>query len=60
MSQPQLAQASGVSLSTVGNFESGLRRNVTPQKVVAIRHALEREGIVFDGNGGVKLRKGRK
>jgi hypothetical protein len=42
------------------NFELGTRRNVTPENVQAIRIALEIAGVMFDGNGGVKLRKGRK
>jgi DNA-binding XRE family transcriptional regulator len=60
MSQEKLAKAAGVSTATVGNFESGLRRNVTREHVQDIRIALELAGVMFDGNGGVKLRKGRK
>jgi DNA-binding XRE family transcriptional regulator len=58
--QPTLAKQAGVATTTVINFELGTRRNVTPEKVLAMRHALELAGVVFDGNGGVKLRKGRK
>jgi transcriptional regulator with XRE-family HTH domain len=60
MSQGDLADAAKVSKSTVVNFELGTRRNVTPENVQRIRIALEIAGVMFDGNGGVKLRKGRR
>jgi transcriptional regulator with XRE-family HTH domain len=59
MTQPQLAKAAGVGTSTVINFELGTRRNVTPESIQLIRIALELAGVMFDGNGGVKLRKGK-
>ena len=59
-SQPRLAEEANVGYSTIVNFELGTRRNVTPEKVLAIRHALELAGVEFDGNGGVKLRKDRR
>ncbi|TPW00516.1 MAG: hypothetical protein USCAAHI_00035 [Beijerinckiaceae bacterium] len=60
MTQRQLAKAAGVGVSTVMNYELGTRRNVTPEMIQSIRIALELAGVMFDGNGGVKLRKGRK
>jgi transcriptional regulator with XRE-family HTH domain len=60
MTQKQLADAAGVGTSTVMNFELGTRRNVTPEMVQSIRIALELAGVMFDGNGGVKLRKGAR
>jgi transcriptional regulator with XRE-family HTH domain len=60
MSQGRLAAAAGVSLATVMNFELGRWRNVLPENIQAIRIALEVGGVMFDGNGGVKLRKGRR
>jgi transcriptional regulator with XRE-family HTH domain len=58
--QPRLAAESGVGTSTVINFELGTRRNVTPEKIQAMRIALEIAGVMFDGNGGVKLRKDKR
>ena len=59
-SQTDLARAAGVGLSTVYDFEKD-RRSVSREKVQAIRIALEVAGVMFDGgNGGVKLRKGKK
>ena len=56
-SQTKLAKAANVGLSTVYDFEKG-RRDVSREKVQAIRIALEIAGVMFDGgNGGVKLRK---
>jgi transcriptional regulator with XRE-family HTH domain len=60
MSQGRLAAAAGVSLATVMNYELRTRRNVTPESIQAIRIALELAGVMFDGNGGVKLRKDRR
>lgn len=58
-SQPQLATAAAVGLSTVVDFERD-RRKVSPEMVQAMRIALEVAGVMFDGNGGVKLRRTRK
>jgi transcriptional regulator with XRE-family HTH domain len=60
MSQSRLAAAAGVSLATIVNYELGTRRNVTPENVQRIRIALEVAGVMFDGNGGVKLRRDRR
>ena len=61
MSQPKLAEAAGLGLSTVVDFERS-RRTVAPASVAAIHAALEAAGVVFlpeNGNGpGVALRKG--
>lgn len=57
--QPQLAEASGVSPSTIRDFESGKRTPIA-NNLTAIRTALENAGVLFidqNGNGpGVRLR----
>ncbi len=62
MTQPELAAAAGLGLSTIVDFERS-RRPVSDQGVGAIRAALEAAGVVFvDENGegpGVRLRKQR-
>ncbi len=59
LSQSELANKAGVSLSTVVDFER-TRRVVAQQSVTALRAALEAAGIEFiDPNGGgagVRLR----
>ena len=61
LTQPQLARASDLGLSTVVDFERG-RRKVSDAAVQALKVALEEAGIIFiDENGGgagVRLRKG--
>ena len=57
-SQTRLANASGVGLSTVYDFEK-TRREVSREKVQAMRIALELAGIMFNGDG-VSLRRPRK
>lgn len=60
ISQSQLANAAGLGLSTVVDFEKE-RRQVSAEAVNAILTALENAGIEFiDENGGglgVRLRK---
>jgi len=60
--QPQLAEASGTSLSTIVYFERGKRVPIL-NNLAAIRAALEKAGVVFveeNGEGpGVRLKKGR-
>lgn len=60
MTQPKLAEAAGLGLSTVVDFERE-RRVVSDQAITAIRTALEQAGVVFlpeNGNGpGVALKK---
>ena len=60
MTQGTLAEAAGVSLSTVVDFERE-RRVVAERSAAAIRAALEAAGVIFiDANGdgaGVRLRK---
>ena len=60
MTQPELAEAARLGLSTIVDFERR-RRQVSEDAVVAIQNALERAGVEFiDENGGgagVRLRK---
>jgi transcriptional regulator with XRE-family HTH domain len=60
MTQPQLAEAAGVGLSTVVDFERE-RRQVAAPSVEAMRAALEAVGAVFipenGGGAGVRLKK---
>jgi transcriptional regulator with XRE-family HTH domain len=60
MTQPQLAAAAGLGLSTVVDFER-TRRTVSPDAANAIRSALEATGVEFTNGGqpGVRLRKDR-
>lgn len=60
--QPRLAEASNLGLSTVVDFERG-RRAVSADAVAALAGALESAGVIFvpeNGEGpGVRLRKDR-
>jgi transcriptional regulator with XRE-family HTH domain len=60
LTQPQLASAAQVGLSTVVDFERD-RRSVSDEAVVKMQRALENAGAEFiDENGGgpgVRLRK---
>jgi transcriptional regulator with XRE-family HTH domain len=55
-----LAKASGVHRNTISNFETG-KFGGDPEKLRAIREALEAAGVIFveeNGHGpGVRLRK---
>lgn len=56
--QPQLAEAAGLGLSTVVDYER-TRRSVSPDAVGTLQAALEAAGVEFT-NGeepGVRLRK---
>jgi transcriptional regulator with XRE-family HTH domain len=59
-SQPQLAEASGTSVSTIRDFETGKRSPIV-NNLTAIRTALEVAGVEFipenGGGAGVRLRK---
>ena len=61
-SQAKLAEAAGVGLSTVRNFEAG-RSTPVGNNLAAIRSVMEQAGVIFvDENGegpGVRLRKDR-
>jgi DNA-binding transcriptional regulator YiaG len=60
ITQPQLAAAACLGLSTVVDFERS-RRAVSNAAIAALRATLESSGVEFT-NGeepGVKLRKGR-
>lgn len=58
--QPKLAEASGLGLSTVVDFEKE-RRQVADQSIKAMQQALENAGVIFvaeNGEGaGVRLKK---
>jgi transcriptional regulator with XRE-family HTH domain len=57
-SQRQLADESGVGLSTVAEFEND-KRDPWVDNLAAIRNAFEKAGIVFENDGkfvGVKLK----
>jgi len=60
MTQPQLATAAGIGLSTVVDFERD-RRSVSKEAVGRMQEALESAGVEFiDENGGgpgVRFRK---
>lgn len=57
-SQKQLAEAAGVGLSTIADFERG-RRTPIGNNLAAIQRALEAAGVEFTNGGepGVKLRR---
>ena len=57
-SQTKLAEEAGVGLSTVYDFEKG-RREVSREKVQAMRIALELAGILFNADS-VTLKRRRK
>jgi transcriptional regulator with XRE-family HTH domain len=57
-SQRQLADASGVGLSTVAEFEND-KREPWPENLTAMRSTYEKAGIIFENDGtfvGVKLK----
>jgi transcriptional regulator with XRE-family HTH domain len=57
-SQRQLAEESGVGLSTVAEFEND-KRDPWPDNLAAIRNAFEKAGIICENDGkfvGVKLK----
>ena len=59
MTQPSLAGAAGLGLSTIVDFERS-RRGVSENSIAAIRAALEVAGVAFiaanGGGPGVRLR----
>lgn len=58
---PQLAEAAGVSVSTINSFELERRRPIAAN-LAALQRALEAAGVEFiaenGGGPGVRLRKG--
>jgi len=60
MTQPELADKSGLGLSTIVDFEN-MRRHVSKEAIEAIKAALTRAGIEFieenGGGQGVRLRQ---
>ena len=60
LTQPELAAAAGLGLSTIVDFERA-RRSVSRGAIAMIRAALERGGIEFiaenGGGPGVRLKK---
>ena len=63
MTQPQLAAAAGIGLSTVVDFERE-RRSVSKEAAGRMQEALEAAGIEFisenGGGPGVRLRKSKR
>src|SRR4051794_39173903 len=63
MTQPQLADAAKLGLSTIVDFERN-RRQVSDDAIIAMQTALARSGVEFiDENGGgpgVRLKNGVK
>lgn len=57
-SQPRLAEAAGISHSTVIDYERA-RRDVSARAIRSIRLALENAGIIFLDGDGVKLDRPR-
>jgi transcriptional regulator with XRE-family HTH domain len=63
-SQTQLAEAAGVALTTVSDYEID-KRDPRPDSLTAIRRALEAAGVVFEDDGKfvsvkLKIRRGKK
>jgi transcriptional regulator with XRE-family HTH domain len=60
LTQPELAKAAGLGLSTIVDFERE-RREVSQDSIVAIQTALERAGVAFiaenGGGAGVRLKR---
>lgn len=60
LTQPDLAQAAGLGLSTVVDFEKS-RRSLPGETLAKIKAALETAGVEFipenGGGAGVRLRK---
>ncbi|HTB04135.1 MAG TPA: helix-turn-helix transcriptional regulator [Bradyrhizobium sp.] len=57
-SQRQLADASGVALSTVADFEN-YKREPRSDNLAAMRDAFEKSGVIFESDSkhvGVKLK----
>jgi DNA-binding XRE family transcriptional regulator len=59
MTQPQLANRVGCSLTTLVNYELD-RRYVTDEMIQSIQHALEKAGAIFIDGNGVRLQRNRK
>ncbi len=61
--QPQLAEAAELGLSTVVDYERS-RRAVSPEAIQAISRALEKAGVEFipenGGGAGVRLKKAKR
>jgi DNA-binding XRE family transcriptional regulator len=57
ITQPQLAEAAGLGLSTIVDFEKS-RRDVSRAAVRSLKVALEKAGVGFieKGDGGVGVR----
>ncbi|MGO4852690.1 helix-turn-helix domain-containing protein [Phaeovulum sp. W22_SRMD_FR3] len=52
MTQPQLADAASVGLSTIVDFEKD-RRQVSASAVAEIKSALEKSGVIFISEHGI-------
>jgi transcriptional regulator with XRE-family HTH domain len=64
LSQPEVAEAAGVSVPTLKRAEAGGTIKVSDDTIAAIARALEKAGVEFiPGNGGsagVRMRKRAK
>lgn len=64
LSQPEVAEAAGVSIPTLKRAESRRPIKVADEMIAAIAKALERAGVEFipenGGGAGVRFRKKRR
>ncbi|MER8734144.1 helix-turn-helix domain-containing protein [Mesorhizobium sp. M1227] len=54
-SQDELARAANVARQTIADFERGARIPIA-NNLISIRHTLERAGIEFLSENGIRLR----
>src|ERR1700730_15953123 len=61
-SAEKLAEKCGLSAGSIRSAErfDGMPEKMLAGNLLAIKTALEKAGVEFDGNGGVKFRKGTR